>query len=76
MYIKLKIEGELLEQLKSESESECRTCTQQALYIIKSYYKNKIVTDSSLEVTTNEIQETKEEQKETLIDIPEDVFNF
>ena len=75
MYIKLKIEGELLEQLKSESELECRTATQQCLYIIKSYYKDKVVTDSSLEVTTNNTEETQEEKNET-IDIPEDVFNF
>ncbi|MEG2246498.1 MAG: hypothetical protein RSC84_03520 [Peptostreptococcaceae bacterium] len=42
MYIKLKIEGDLLRALKSDAEESVRTCTQQAMYIIKSHYKNQI----------------------------------
>lgn len=41
MYIKLKIEGELLKSLETDAEEYVRTCTQQAMYIIKSHYKNK-----------------------------------
>lgn len=41
MYIKLKIEGELLKALETDAEEYVRTCTQQAMYIIKSHYKNK-----------------------------------
>ena len=84
MYIKMKIEGKLLELLRAESESECRTCTQQALYIIKSYYKDKAVTNSSnkeLEIIENKTIVTELEQKETKVlntmdDIPNEVFNF
>lgn len=85
MYVKLKIEGETLELLRQESESECRTPTQQCLYIIKSYYKDKAVTDSSekeLTVTQNETIETELEQKETKVlntvddDIPDEILNF
>ncbi|SCH67294.1 Uncharacterised protein [uncultured Clostridium sp.] len=40
MFIKLKIEGELLELLQEDADESVRTCTQQAMYIIKSYYKD------------------------------------
>ena len=43
MWIKFEVKGELLDQIKKESDEECRTPTQQALYIIKSYYKDKLV---------------------------------
>lgn len=39
MFIKLKIEGDLLKALEIDAEESVRTCTQQAMYIIKSYYK-------------------------------------
>ncbi|MFQ7522497.1 MAG: hypothetical protein ACLRLW_04605 [Terrisporobacter sp.] len=39
MYIKLKVEGNLLKALKKDAEDSVRTCTQQAKYILKSYYK-------------------------------------
>lgn len=42
MFIKLKIEGELLELLQEDADESVRTCTQQAMYIIKSYYKEGI----------------------------------
>ena len=32
MWIKFKVEGELEELIKAESEDECRTCSQQALH--------------------------------------------
>lgn len=83
MYIKLKIEGELLELLKAESESECRTCTQQSLYIIKSHYKTKEVannSDKELIETNKEFIETdlvKDITLENSIDtIPNEVFDF
>lgn len=40
MWIKFKVEGELEQLIKGESEEECRTCSQQVLYIVKNYYKN------------------------------------
>ena len=40
MWIKFKVEGELEQLIKAESEDECRTCSQQVLYIVKNYYKN------------------------------------
>lgn len=53
MYIKLKIEGDLLRALENDAEEYVRTCTQQAMYIIKSHYKDKnnknsIIQESSL----------------------------
>lgn len=58
MFIKLKIEGELLELLQEDAEESVRTCTQQAMYIIKSYYKNKnnknsMIQDSSLNISVD-----------------------
>ena len=47
MWIKFKVEGELEELIKIESEDECRTCSQQALYVLKNYYKNKKILNSS-----------------------------
>lgn len=47
MWIKFKVEGELEQLIKAESEDECRTCSQQALYVLKNYYKNKKRQDSS-----------------------------
>ena len=47
MWIKFKVEGELEELIKAESEDECRTCSQQALYVLKNCYKNKKILNSS-----------------------------
>ena len=47
MWIKYKVEGELEQLIKQQSEDECRTCSQQALFILKNYYKNKKILDSS-----------------------------
>lgn len=41
MWIKYKVEGELEQLIKQESEDECRTCSQQALYVLKNYYKDR-----------------------------------
>lgn len=41
MFIKLDIQGELLDKLKEESENQFRSCTQQVMYIISKYYKDK-----------------------------------
>ena len=40
MWIKFKVEGGLEQLIKQQSEEECRTCSQQVLYIVKNYYKN------------------------------------
>lgn len=47
MWIKYKVEGELEQLIKQESEDECRTCSQQALYILKNYYKDRKRQDNS-----------------------------
>ena len=41
MWIKFKVEGELEQLIKQQSEEECRTCSQQVLYIVKNYYKKR-----------------------------------
>ena len=41
MWIKYKVEGELEQLIKQQSEDECRTCSQQALFILKNYYKDR-----------------------------------
>ena len=48
MWIKFKVEGELEQLIKTESEDECRTCSQQALYVLKNYYKDKKVQNNSI----------------------------
>ena len=40
MWIKFKVEGELEQLIKQQSEEECRTCSQQVLYIVKKKKKN------------------------------------
>lgn len=47
MWIKFKLDGELEELIRRESEDECRTCSQQALYVLKNYYKDKKRQDNS-----------------------------
>ena len=47
MWIKYKVEGELEQLIKQQSEDECRTCSQQALFILKNYYKNKKILNNS-----------------------------
>ena len=41
MWVKFKVEGELEQLIKQQSEDECRTCSQQALFILKNYYKDR-----------------------------------
>ena len=76
MYIKLKIEGELLKSLETDAEEYVRTCTQQAMYIIKSHYKNKnkknpIIQESSSNINIDtdmkkECSEVSDIEKEEL----------
>ena len=58
MWIKFKVEGELERLIKAESEDECRTCSQQALYVLKNYYKDKKVQNNSY------IEQNRTEQNE------------
>ena len=84
MWIKFEVKGELLNQIKKESDEECRTPTQQALYIIKSYYKDKSVTNNSNLVTDSSDKEllvTDNNDKELLVtdnylEISTDVIDF
>ena len=41
MWVKFKVEGDLEQLIKQQSEDECRTCSQQALFILKNYYKDR-----------------------------------
>ena len=56
MWIKYKVEGELEQLIKQQSEDECRTCSQQALFILKNYYKNKKILNNS------DVEQNKTEQ--------------
>ena len=56
MWIKFKLEGELEQLIKQQSEDECRTCSQQALFILKNYYKNKKILNNS------DVEQNKTEQ--------------
>lgn len=80
MYVKLKIEGDLLRALESDAEESVRTCTQQAMYIIKSYYKNKnnknpIIQESSsnINIDTNMKKEelSKKEIEKRYLEVSE-----
>ncbi len=71
MYIKLKIEGDLLRALESDAEEYVRTCTQQAMYIIKSHYKNKnnknlIVQESSSNINIDTNMEKEKLSKDEI----------
>ena len=64
MQIKLDLSGELLEVLQEISEEECRSCTQQVLYILKKHLKDDI---NALKIkksgsSTSEIIETHEDE--------------
>lgn len=57
MFIKLNIQGELLDKLKKESETQFRSCTQQVMYIISKYYKDKendILSNNTYNMHNNE----------------------
>ena len=56
MWIKFKLDGELEQLIKQQSEDECRTCSQQALFILKNYYKNKKILNNS------DVEQNKTEQ--------------
>ncbi|MDY2883465.1 MAG: hypothetical protein SOT71_12520 [Romboutsia timonensis] len=64
MQIKLDLSGELLTVLQEISEEECRSCTQQVLYILKKHLKDDI---NALKMrksvaSTSEIIKTHEEE--------------
>lgn len=91
MILKISVEGELLELLSKEAEENERSNTQQARFIIRQYYKNKvsemtqgvskevqIVTDTAT-TQTIEVKEVKEETKEEsieAIELPSGIFDF
>lgn len=64
MQIKLDLSGELLQVLQEISEEECRSCTQQVLYILKTYLKDdiKALKMRKREVSTQEVIETNKEE--------------
>lgn len=64
MQIKLDLSGELLEVLQEISEEECRSCTQQVLYILKKHLKDDINALKARKsgVSTQEVIETNKEE--------------
>lgn len=64
MQIKLDLSGELLEVLQEISEEECRSCTQQVLYILKKHLKDDINALKARKsgVSTSEIIKTNENE--------------
>ena len=66
IYIKLKIEGDLLRALESDAEEYVRTCTQQAMYIIKSHYKNKNKKNPIIQESSSNINIDTDMKKEKL----------
>ena len=64
MQIKLDLKGELLEVLQEISEEECRSCTQQVLYILKKHLKHDIneLKMRKSGASTSEIIKTHEEE--------------
>lgn len=78
MQIKLDLSGELLEVLQEISEEECRSCTQQVLYIIKKHLKDDInalkmrksgaSTPEIIKTHEEELKLTKGENEEVLME--------
>lgn len=66
MYIKLNVQGELLELLQNESKEEFRSPTQQVMYILNKHYKDKLssskVNESVVGTRENSIINKKEPQ--------------
>ena len=84
MFIKLDIQGELLDKLKEESETQFRSCTQQVMYIITKYYKEKentIPVNNTYynEITNNDnsyVQNTENAFRQDTSNTNETVINY
>lgn len=60
MFIKLDIQGELEEYLKEESKSQFRSCRQQVMYILTSYYEGRN------NCTQNEVDSSDKAMEDTI----------
>ena len=74
MWVKFELTGELEEQFKELCEEECRTLSQQGLYIIKQYLKNNKIEQNIQEnnfVEQTRTDKNKSEQIGTETDLKE-----
>lgn len=67
MWVKFELTGALEEQFKELCEEECRTLSQQGLYIIKQYLKNNGVEQARTDENKQEQIRTESELKEPKI---------
>ena len=67
MYIKLNIQGELLDLLQKESKEEFRSPTQQVMYIINKHYKDKINVINGNKSVEETLEVTKTHQEEQIL---------
>lgn len=67
MWVKFELTGALEEQFKELCEEECRTLSQQGLYIIKQYLKNNGVEQARTDENKQEQIRTESELKESKI---------
>ena len=64
MWVKFELTGALEEQFKQLCDEECRTLSQQGLYIIKQYLKNNCVEQNKQENNVVEQARTDENESE------------
>lgn len=64
MWVKFELTGELEEQFKALCNEECRTLSQQGLYIVKQYLKNNGIEQARTDENKSEQVRTETEQKQ------------
>lgn len=67
MWVKFELTGELEEQFKALCNEECRTLSQQGLYIVKQYLKNNGIEQARTDENKQEQIRTESELKEPKI---------
>ena len=64
MWVKFELTGELEEQFKALCNEECRTLSQQGLYIVKQYLKNNGIEQARTDENKSEQVRIETEQKQ------------
>lgn len=67
MYIKLNLQGELLELLQEESKEEFRSPTQHVMFILNKHFKDKISSVKETSNVSNTQKVSTEHTKELLV---------
>ena len=67
MYIKLNLQGELLQLLQDESKEEFRSPTQHVMFILNKHFKDKISSVKETSNVSNTQEVSIEYQKELLV---------